>query len=123
MDKDQQEPEVIINYRLALTTNRSTFFFLPKQIVRMEASSNYTRIYFANHLPLTSSRILKDYEEILEPYGFVRTHRSHLVNKDFITRIENRLCIIMHDTSKVKISRRKRRHVMNALTEKMVVVP
>lgn len=105
------------NYRLQLSTINGTYFFLPEQIVRLEAISNYTRIYFSDHYPLVSCKLLKDYETLLRPYGFVRTHRSHLVNKNLVVKIENKIDIIMQDRSRAEISRRKRTKVMIALQE------
>ena len=103
------------SYRLALSTTKGTCFFLPEQIVRLEARSNYTLIYFLNHYPVLTARVLKDYETMLEPFGFVRTHRSHLVNKNFVSEVDNKGKIIMWDMSKAEISRRKKNRVMEAL--------
>ena len=103
------------NYKLAFMTAKGTYFFAPEEIVRMEASSNYTNIYFTNHKPILAAKVLKDYEEILEPYGFVRTHRSHLVNKKYIMCVDTAGNIVMKDTSKAEISRRRKSAVMRVL--------
>jgi two-component system LytT family response regulator len=102
------------SYRLALPTLKKTYFFSPEEIIRLEAKSNYTRIYFSNHHPLVMSKVLKDYEAILEPYGFVRTHRSHLVNKNLISKVGEGK-VVMNDMSVAGISRRKKSEVMKAL--------
>jgi two-component system, LytTR family, response regulator len=102
------------NYKLVLPTLKKTYSFSPEEIIRLEAKSNYTRIYFSNHHPLIMSKVLKDYEAILEPYGFVRTHRSHLVNKNLISEV-GKGKIIMNDMSIAEISRRKKSGVMKAL--------
>lgn len=101
--------------RIVLNTGRGTYFFSPEQIVRMEAKSNYTTIFFLDRKPILTAKVLKDYEEILEPFGFVRTHRSHLVNKKYIVFVDDNSHIIMQDTSRAGISRRKRTGVMKAL--------
>lgn len=115
MEQCVREEVYMGNYRLVLSTTKGIYFFLPQQIVRLEARSNYTRIYFSNHYPLLTSKVLKNYETILRPYGFIRTHRSHLVNKNLIMKVDNEGDIVMQDMSKAEISRRKRSKVMIAL--------
>lgn len=102
-------------YKLAFNTAKGTYFFSTEEIVRLEAVSNYTNIYFVNHRPIMAAKVLKDYEELLSPYGFVRTHRSHLVNKKHIMCIDTTGNVIMQDTSKAEVSRRKKPKLMQAL--------
>ncbi|HXR81722.1 MAG TPA: LytTR family DNA-binding domain-containing protein, partial [Saprospiraceae bacterium] len=68
-------------FRLTVATTEGTFFFQPGEIVRLEASSNYTYIHFTNRAKLFTARVLKDFASHLEPMGFIRTHRTHLVNR------------------------------------------
>lgn len=102
-------------YRLALSTSNGICFFDPEQIIRMEASSSYTNIYFTDRRPIVASKVLKEYEELLEPYGFLRTHRSHLVNRKHIMQVDYKGNITMQDQSKAEISRRKKNAIMRSL--------
>ena len=101
--------------RLSFPYKGGTHSFLPDQIIRLEAESNYTYIYFNNHKPILMAKVLGDYQILLEPFGFIRTHNSHLVNKQHITGVDTNGDIIMDDKSKAGISRRKRREVVAAL--------
>lgn len=49
-------------------------------IVRCEGQRNYTRIIFKSDSEKVVSRTLLEFENLLSPLGFVRIHRSHLVN-------------------------------------------
>ena len=49
-------------------------------IVRCEGKRNYTRIIFKEASEKVVSRTLLEFEHLLTPLGFVRIHRSHLVN-------------------------------------------
>jgi two-component system LytT family response regulator len=49
-------------------------------IVRCEASGNYTIITFADRSSITASQSLGEYEAELRSYGFVRIHHKHLIN-------------------------------------------
>ncbi len=101
--------------KLMVSTLEGLFFFNPDDIIRLEASSNYTRIFFTNRRPLLLARVLKDFTGFLEPLGFLRTHRSHLVNRRHIFHIDTVGNIIMHDASKAEISRRKKSEVLKSL--------
>jgi two-component system, LytTR family, response regulator len=49
-------------------------------IVRCEASGNYTIISFADQTKIIASQALGEYEAELKSYGFVRIHHKHLIN-------------------------------------------
>ena len=50
------------------------------KIVRCEGMRNYTRIIFKEEEEKIVSRTLLEFENLMTPLGFVRIHRSHLVN-------------------------------------------
>jgi two-component system LytT family response regulator len=101
--------------KLALATSNGTYFFSPEEIVRLEASSNYTNIYFSNKKKLVTAKVLKEFAQLLEPFGFVRTHRTHLVNRQHILCVTPEGCVIMKDASVAEISRRMKSSVMRTL--------
>jgi len=105
----------VSNLKLAVATSEGLYFFHAGEIVRLEASSNYTYIHFTNRKPMLIAKVLGEYEEQLSNAGFVRTHRSHLVNRQYITFIDGQGNIVMEDNSRIEISRRKRKEVMNEL--------
>ena len=101
--------------RLSFPYKGGVYFFMSTQIIRLEADSNYTHIFFNNHKPIMMAKVLCDYQRLLEPLGFIRTHRSHLINKQHISSVHQNGDIIMDDNSKAAISRSKRREVFNEL--------
>jgi two-component system LytT family response regulator len=103
-----REPQ---NHLLPFLHGHRKLMMPPGQIVRLEASSNYTRVYFTDHPPVLMAKVLRDYDDLLRPFGFIRTHRSHLVNLQHVRRLDERGAILMCDTSKVEVSRRKRRQL------------
>lgn len=72
--------------KIAIPTLEGLLFFNTTDIVHLEAQSNYTIIYFANHPKLIASRTLKDFEELLPGHIFFRTHHSHIINLNYIKR-------------------------------------
>ena len=58
---------------------------------------------------------MKDYEEILVSHGFIRVHKSHLVNKAHVINYTTEGMLTMVDFSKVEISRRRKEEVKEQL--------
>ena len=67
-------------------TNEGVEFFEISQIIRIESSSNYSKIHFKDGKALLVTKLLKDFEEILTPYRFYRIHNSHLINLSYIKK-------------------------------------
>ncbi len=55
-------------------------------IVYCEAADNFTKFYFEEGQPLLICRTLKYFEDVLNSHGFLRIHRSHLINPAFVIR-------------------------------------
>ena len=58
-------------------------------IIRIEANSNYSKIFFVNGTTLVVAKVLRWFEENLLDDRFVRIHRTHIVNKLFIREYLN----------------------------------
>ena len=95
------------DYTLAVSTTEGTYFFRTTEIIRCEATGNYTRIFMQGNKSLLTSRTLKDYDELLSAQGFYRIHRAHLVNKTYIRSFTNDHMLQLADGSEVEVSRRK----------------
>jgi two-component system LytT family response regulator len=101
--------------QLSIVTSDGLFFFSPQEVVRLEAKSNYTTIYFTNKKKILAAKVLKEFVQMLEPLGFVRIHRTHLVNRQHILCITTEGSVIMRDSSVAAISRRMKKGVMETL--------
>jgi two-component system LytT family response regulator len=102
-------------FRLALPTKEGVHFLEPHEIIRCESSGNYTRFFVTNNRNYLISRTLGDYDALLTPHNFIRTHKSHLVNRKYISFIDHDGFVVLKDNSKVELSRRRKEDVMAAL--------
>ena len=102
-------------FRLALPSKDGIHFLMPNEIIRCEAAGNYTIFYINGGKQQVTSKTLGEYEDLLTPYQFIRTHKSHLVNRNFISFVDHDGFIILNDSTKVEISRRRKGDVMTAL--------
>ncbi|HUR31284.1 MAG TPA: LytTR family DNA-binding domain-containing protein [Saprospiraceae bacterium] len=109
-----QKPETD-EYRLAISTSEGVFFYLPSDIIRCEGESNYTKFYLAGGKSLMVSHTLKDYDSILSDYGFVRVHKSHLVNMKYVSRVDRDGFIWLSNGQSVPVSRRRKEEVLSML--------
>ena len=106
------------SFKLALSTMEGVYFFTPEQILRCEGDNNYTHFYFTARPSLIVSRTLKEYEEILADYGFMRVHKSHLVNIQYVARLDRENVLWMTDGSHIGVSRRRKEEVLQMLSRK-----
>lgn len=106
----------IKDFKIAVPSSEGVHFFTIDEILRLEADRSYTHIHLVNKRPFIASKTLRHFEEMLEEFGFIRTHKSHLVNPKHITRISNdHEFILLSDGSKAEVSRRKKDEVMQQL--------
>jgi len=76
-----------VNQKIMLPTMEGFEIVTINSILYCEAADNFTRFYLegvAN--PLLICKTLKYFEEILKEHRFLRIHRSHLINPDYVIR-------------------------------------
>lgn len=74
-----------------------------EDIVRLRGNGNFTDIYLANGSKKMVCRFLKHFTEIL-PFPFIRTHKSHIINSNFVKSYNKGGTILMLDNSEVELS-------------------
>lgn len=103
--------------RLALPTSEGIYFIDIKDIVWIEALGSYTKFFIAGQKPVIVSRVLKDYEDLLAGYDFIRPHQSNMVNmhhiKKYVKGDGGQLW--MTDGTEIEVSRRKKDELVQAL--------
>jgi two-component system, LytTR family, response regulator len=110
------EKKEVKDFKIAVPSSEGVYFFMIDDILRLEADRSYTHIHLVNKKPFIASKTLKHFEEMLEEFKFIRTHKSHLVNPRHITRISNdNEFVLLTDGSKVEVSRRKKEEVQQQL--------
>ncbi len=106
------QPKIILN------TSEGIHIVKTDDIIRCESDDYYTRFYFINDSMILISKTLKQNEELLSEYNFIRTHKSHLVNiKHIKSYLKNDGIILMSDDSKIPVSRRKKDKIIELLSQ------
>ena len=109
--KDQQ--------KMALPLQDEIRYAAIRSILRLEASNNYTYVLLENGEKLLVCKTLKEFAGMLEPYGFIRTHQSHLVNGHFVKSYlkEDGGSLLLTDKTRIPVSKAHRVGVKEKLQE------
>jgi two-component system, LytTR family, response regulator len=79
-------------------------------IVRIEAISNYSKLYFENGKTLVVAKVLRWFENALTGRQFIRIHRTHLINQQFIDQclLKCEAKVILRNGDCIHIAKRKK---------------
>ncbi len=97
--------------KLILKTSDKIYSVNIQDIVHCESDKNYTTFHFINSPKLLVSTNLKEYELLLTPHNFFRSHKSHLINMTFFDhyiKSDGGNTIVMKNKTKVPLSIRKK---------------
>ncbi|SDG27437.1 two component transcriptional regulator, LytTR family [Dyadobacter soli] len=102
--------------KIALTEASEIHYVLIDDIVFCKSDNSYTTFYLTGNKKITVSKPISDYENILEPYGFARTHQSYLINKNRIVSFkkEDGGYLLMEGNYQAIISK-QRKHLLKEL--------
>lgn len=103
--------------KIILKDMHKTYYVRIEEILFLEAEGIYTKFNLAGHQQILVSKNLKEYEGMLEPLGFVRTHHSFLVNPEKIKMFDKSEggMLILEEGNQIPVSQRKRDLVLRAL--------
>ena len=108
-----QAAPVALPERIEVRSDGRTLYLTPAEILYAEAAGNYVELYLTTTpKPLLLRGTLTDYEKRLGAYGFVRIHRSRLLNRGhmrgFTSTASGDLRITLSDGRELTGSRRFR---------------
>lgn len=77
-------------------------------IIYLQSDSNYTRVKLKEGKTIVATRLLGDFEEMLEPYNFFRVHKSYIINLAHMRKYTkgDGGTVMMSDGSEMDVSRR-----------------
>lgn len=112
-----QNQQLKDTHRIALPSAKEIRFIKTNEIIRCESSNNYTTFFILNGESIVTSKPIFEYEEILQGYGFIRCHQTHLVNKRYIKSLvkQDGGYLLLENGDKIPISRLKRESVKKEL--------
>ncbi|MCP4311602.1 MAG: response regulator transcription factor [Bacteroidetes bacterium] len=103
--------------RLGVTTEDRIELLLVKKIIRLKGESNYTRIFMEGGKTVLVSKTLVEFEDLLRDLGFLRVHKTHVVNIDRVKSMEKNgdIKLLLDNGTIVPVSRRRKAGVVESL--------
>ena len=87
-EKTKQVPQTFS--RITIPTTHGFKFVNIEEIIHCEADDNRTIFHLYNKQTLRTPRNLGHIEQQLQDFNFLRIHRSHLINKDYMEEFSRR---------------------------------
>jgi two-component system LytT family response regulator len=86
-----------------------------KDIIRCQANDNFTDVFINEGKKMLICRTLKHFEGLLEDYDFMRVHKSHLINIQFIKKYRRGKGgqVVMSDGSEIDVSPSKKQDFLD----------
>lgn len=102
--------------KIALAEANEIHYVLIDDIIFCKSDNSYTTFHLTGNKKITVSKSISEYENILEPYSFIRTHQSYLINKNRIVsfRKEDGGYLLMEGNHQAIISK-QRKHLLKEL--------
>ena len=103
--------------KLALPTNEGFIFVEIRNIIRCEASGNYTHFFLKNKERIIVSKTLKVFAQILNDFNFFRISRSHLINLNYVKKYgrQKNPTITMEDGSILSLSENRKNEFLTII--------
>jgi two-component system, LytTR family, response regulator len=103
--------------KIVLSTAEMIHVIRVDDIIRCESDNYYTYFYFVDGRKLLVSKTLKENEELLSQFNFIRPHKSHLINIKYIKSYirQEGGYILMNDGTRIPVSRRKKDKIMEII--------
>ena len=101
---------------MLISTADSVEFIDIRDIVRCEADGAYCTVFLRDGQKHVASKVIKEFELLLDGYGFFRVHQSHLVNLRELSkysRADNQL--ILRDGSRIQLARSRKENFFKEL--------
>jgi two-component system, sensor histidine kinase LadS len=105
------------NKKLAVSTIEGVLLLPIPDIIRLEALGSYCNIYLTNNKKIIASKNLAEFEPVLDKTDFLRIHKSHIININFVERYirgEGGM-VIMPDGAEVSVSRTMKTELLERL--------
>jgi two-component system, LytTR family, response regulator len=104
------------NQRIGLPAGDHIEYADVSKIVRCQGEGNYTHIYINDASHRLVAKTLMEFEDLLQEYGFIRVHKTHLVNLQYVASyIRSQAAVKLKNGELIPVSRRRKDAVLESL--------
>lgn len=103
--------------RIVIKTAEAHHIINISDIMYCKSDNSYTSLYIKDRGCIIASKSIKEYDELLSHFDFIRPHQSYLVNLHYVDRIDKMDggFLILKDKTEVPISKRQKHHIFSKL--------
>ena len=103
--------------KIAIPDHNGLQYHAIDDIIMIEGRGSYSKIFLSGDRALVVSKLIKDFETSLISRGFLRVHKSYLVNTAYVTALkkDDSNYLVMSNGIKVPISIKTRDKVLSSL--------
>ena len=114
-----QNSQYPANPKIGLPSGDRVIFVEVKSIIRCQGESNYTHLFFTDRKPLLVAKTLVEFEDLLQEHGFIRVHKTHLVNINEVTAFlrNDGGQLLLSNNETISVSRRRKEEVMKHMKQ------
>jgi two-component system, LytTR family, response regulator len=130
-DKKTREPEGFKNlekiistlsqkvHKLPVPSPEGIVYLDPDNIVYLQGDINYTHIHLIQGNKITSSKTLKDFEQLLSSKQFFRIHKANIINLSYVSKYlkGDGGEVVMVEGSSLEVSRQKKVELLALLAQ------
>lgn len=80
----------------------------PEKVLLLAGDGNYTKIILLDGSILISTKTLATYEEVTKVVGFIRVHKSFIINGMYLSQVTKQYVLLTNYLHPIPISRRRR---------------
>lgn len=105
------------NDSLLILNQRTVKKILINNVILLKGTINYTTFYLKHGEEKVVAHTLKFFEGFLETHGFLRVHRSFIINPNFIKEYNHEQEFLMMSNGQKAIISRRRKHTLKDFAE------
>lgn len=102
---------------LLFLNHRPVKKILVNNVILLKGNINYTTFYLQHGQEKVVARTLKFFEPFLEAHGFLRVHRSFMINPNFIQEYNHEHEFLMMSNGQIANISRRRKHTLRDFKE------
>lgn len=106
------------NQKIMIPNREGVLFIKNSEILYCEGEDGYTRVHLKNGKTELSSQSIGKFNEVLPKNQFFQTHKSFVINLQFISKYLNEGYVILENESKIPVSRQNRERLFSLLKDK-----
>jgi two-component system, LytTR family, response regulator len=106
-------------HKLPVPSPEGIVYLDPDNIVYLQGDINYTHIHLIQGNKITSSKTLKDFEQLLSAKQFFRIHKANIINLSYVSKYlkGDGGEVVMAEGSSLEVSRQKKAELLALLAQ------